>query len=324
MPKTFGKVFAQAAVLLALGIGCGDGGGSNPDAPASNGPPAQDAATRETGGAALPYCTDKPALAGVTDLSGTWVARAVGSQIVKAPVVGHLQVKSLYYLLLDISQTGAEVAVEGRYCDRREIDDPHSPTPVTIPDAWAHTEKTIHRTGTFAAGSDGIPVLRLPATPESVEFVGARLLSVDEPLPTLPTDPRVIDEDNDRHPGITVRIAGMVTGSIYAVQRQTTAVTAIPVGADRVEGALDFSSTQNVLASDPATVALLYSQSVTVPDPVACNSTFTMVRVAGAGPGDGGGLDAAGVDGGAAGDGGGAPGCAWVREHEVDLFPSPP
>lgn len=303
-----------------LVAGCGSSsGGSNPDAPVTEpesgvaeSPPAQ------------PYCTAKPALASVTDLSGTWVAQVTGSQIVNAPIVGAIANQNVFYLLVTISQNGPAVAVNGHYCDRAQINAPGTMVPVVIPDAWAHTEKVVSRAGTFAPGADGYSILSLPPVSE---IAGAVLNSPSDPLPTTADDPRVIDEDNDGHPGITVRLSGQsFAGSLYSVQRQTTSIQAIAVAADRLEGTLHFDSQQVVLASDPPTIATLYAQSTTSPDFVICNSGVVLVRVGNA-PGidggalDGGALDAGDVDGGAVQ--GGAISCAWVRANETVLFPKP-
>jgi hypothetical protein len=125
----------------------------------------------------------------------------------------------------------------------------------------------------------------------------------------------VIDEDNDGHPGITVNLTGMLLGSLYSVQRQTTAIIAIPVAPDRFEGVLDFASKQNVLDSYPTSLTALYGQAVAYSDPSECSSTFAMVKVADAtnvAP-----LDASTLD---ASDGS-PPSCAWLRDNEAVLFP---
>src|ERR1035437_3282270 len=101
---------------------------------------------------------------------------------------------------------------------------------------------------------------------------------------------------------------------------QTTSVSAIAVAPTRVAGVLAFSSKQNVLGSNPATIAALYAQSTTSPDPVVCNSSFVMVRVADELVAVGGAQDGGGADGGEAMDGG-TSGCKWVRANEAALFP---
>jgi hypothetical protein len=200
---------------------------------------------------------------------------------------------------------------------------------VIIPDAWAHTEKPVHRTGSFVPGADGFAIMSLPPV---TEIAGAVLVDpLSEPLPTTADDPRVIDEDNDGHPGITVQLSGAsISGELYSVQRQITSVEAIAVDSDRLVGTLVFSSTQNVVGSYPTSLATLYAQpgTSTVAD-ATCNSNFEMVRIGGRLGVDGGAVDAAILDAGML-DGGDVDGgvgqgsaCAWLRANgnETLLFP---
>jgi hypothetical protein len=297
--------------FAGLASGCG-GGGSASDAAPSDSAAVQEAA------AALPYCTSKPALTSVTDLSGTWIARVVGAQVVKAPTVETIHTQNVFYLLVTISQNGADLVMDGHYCDRVEINPSNAKVLVIVPAAWAHTEKPMHRTGTFAPGADGFPVMTLPPFVENAGFV---LDPSDPTLPTKVTDLRVIDEDGDTNPGITVVLNGMsISGSLYTVQQQTTTISAIAVASDRVEGSLTFDSLQNILASNPSSIATLYVLSTTATDPIACSSSFAMVKIAEAQALDGGAADGGEADGGTAVDGG-AVGCAWVRANEAVLFP---
>jgi hypothetical protein len=315
-------------VLVAFSVvfaSCGSsGGGASPDAQIGEAAANQ----AEAAGVSSPYCTAKPALASVTDLSGTWVARVQGAQTVNAAVVGQLRTESDFYVLLTISQTGSALVLDGRYCDRVENDQSKPLVPVVvIPDAWAHTEKPVHRTGSFVPGADGYAIMSLPPV---TEIAGAVLVDpTSDPLPTTADDLRVIDEDNDGHPGITVQLSGAsISGELYSVQRQVTSVEAIAVESDRLVGTLVFSSTQNVIGSYPTSLATLYAQpgTSTVPD-ATCNSNFAMVRIGGplgvdGGAVDGGILDAGMLDAGNV-DGGGGQGspCAWVRANKTVLFP---
>jgi hypothetical protein len=285
------------------------GGGNSPDGALSPSDGAGPAVTPAE------YCASKPGLEGVTSISGVWVIRAQATQIIDAPLVGTLRPKTIFYVLATLAQSGTDIVATGRYCDRAEIDQPGSLTTVVVPYQWAHTEKPVNRTGTLVAGSDGIPVLTFPTL---VEFAGMTPDPTTSALPTSPSDPRVIDEDNDGHPGITINLAGAVQGSVYAVQRQTTAIVAIPVAANRFEGKLNFLSEQKVLDSTSPLITSLYGQAVASVDPTPCSSTFAMVKVADvAGSGA---LDAsAGVAGGP--DAGVALGCEWVRANETTLFP---
>ena len=166
---TVGKtIHCLLAFLAALGAGCGSGS-SNADARV-----VVDATDVQEAATVSPYCTDKPVLTTVTDLSGTWVARVQGAQTVNAAAVGKLQTESVFYVLLTIAQTGTALTLDGRYCDRVERDQSKPLVPVVvIPDAWAHTEKPVHRTGSFAPGPEGYPIMSLlPAA----EVAGAVLV----------------------------------------------------------------------------------------------------------------------------------------------------
>jgi hypothetical protein len=280
-----GAAFASSA--------CGGGDSAQPDA-----------ATPDAAVVSLPppYCTLKPALTSVTDLSGIWVARASGALVTNAPIVGTIRQESILTLLLTITQQGSNLVTEGRYCNRAMKNAPGAITNVVIPDRWAHTETPMVRTGTFALGAAGFPVVTFPMLTETIGWTAASPADV---MPTVPND-RVIDQDGDGNPGITVVLSGAaISGSMYCTQLQTTAVQAIVVAPDRIEGGLDFTTLQNVLGSDPANLAQLYQAGGTTgPDPTPCSSSFTMVKLP----------DSPGVDGGAAVT------CEWVRANETALF----
>jgi len=303
---------ALAGGLLVLASACGGGSNSTPDAA-----PADLALAPDCGVPTIdetvtkPTCTSKPAVASVTDLSGTWVARVSAAQVVTAPIVGVMRNVYVLTMLVTITQTGTAIVADGRNCDRLQVNEPTAVAPVVIPEIWAHTETPVHRTGSFAVGAAGYPIFHLDA---GTEVIGAKLSSPMACLPTQSDDPAVYDQDKDGKPGITVRLNGQsLVGTLCAVQTQTTAVNAIAVSADRLEGDLHFAAQQNVLESDPDTLGILYGQGVTGPDPVLCNSGFVMVKVA----------DTQAVDGGASADGGagGSLTCDWVRVNEAALFP---
>jgi hypothetical protein len=250
---------------------------------------------------AVDYCTSKPVQASVTNVSGTWVVRTIGAIVVNAPIIGVVHQQIVLTLLVDVSQQGTNLVADGRYCNRQQKSDPGALTQVIIPDAWAHTETPLQRPGTFAVASDGAPVVIFTTMAETM---GAVLTSPGtEPLPTAADDPRVIDQDNDGNPGITVSLTGLgISGQLYAVQRQITSFAGIPVSQNRIEGAVTFSTEQNVLDSNPPSLATLYAQAgQSGADPTVCSSTFTMIKVA----------DAAD---------GGAVTCAWVRANEAALI----
>lgn len=278
-------------------------------------------AAQEAGAAASPFCTSKTEQPSLKDLTGTWVARVTGAQLVVAPIISPVHNKYIFHILLSIRQNGTAIVADGKYCDRTESSPAGAVVAVVIPTPWAHTEKLVHRTGSYGLTSDGHQVLTFD---QATEIAGAVLASPTDSLPTDVSDSRVIDEDNDGYPGITIALSGQsYAGSLYVVQAQTTAVSAILVDVNRLEGALTFSSAQVVMASDPTSIKTLFAQTQTSTDPTVCSSSFAMVKVAEASALDGGAIDAsvAALDGGAGVDGGGGIGCEWVRANEAVLFP---
>jgi hypothetical protein len=99
---------------------------------------------------------------------------------------------------------------------------------------------------------DDVLRIRRPATPTPV---GIRLDDpFNEPLPTDPNDPRVVDDDGDGKPGLTVTIE--VTedfiGELYIARREIFAYEAFLIEPDLLTGVVTDDSEQLVIgASDP-------------------------------------------------------------------------
>ena len=209
----------------------------------------------------------------VKDVTGRWAYLEVGSQLTKAPAFAepfHTVIVSV--LILDQTQTGEDVAITGEYCDHY-TQDPDAAVHAVIPDAYRDALKPISRAGTF--GADG----RYHLAP-LLEVVGAELADPTEDLPVEPDDPRVIDEDMDGQPGVTIRLTGLVDGEVYVIERKSTELEGVAVSPERLEGLLTFSSEQSVVASDPASIKNSTDATQTLPDQDACNSHFRMVRIA--------------------------------------------
>lgn len=100
---------------------------------------------------------------------------------------------------------------------------------------------------------DGVLRIRRPATPTPV---GIRLDDpANEPLPTDPGDPRILDDDGDGRPGVTVsiRVSDDLTGELYIARREIFAYEAFLTEPDALTGTVTDDSEQLVIgASDPA------------------------------------------------------------------------
>ena len=303
---TDGKLWCLALAVLA---GCGGGSSQAPTLDAAStqdqdAAPAMaaDAAPPSTntctdGGVATSGCTSKPVLASVTDLSGTWVLETIGAQLVKVPAYQPFHIKSVSVMLAKVEQTGDVVTLTGQYCDRIQQDDPKNPAKVVIPDAWRLTPTAFQRSGTFAPDEAGVTTLVLPSY---VEVFGASLTDpACEILPVDPSDPRMIDVDDDGYPGLSVQLTGLIPGALRSVQRQSTALTGVAVAENRIEGGMVYLSDQSVVDSAPDSIKALYAASTAFADPGVCASSFVMIKL----PDDAGPVD-----------------CEYVRANENPLF----
>ena len=295
--------FSRKAGLLLFLAGCGSGtsgGDAGPAAAVDAGGGTSANICPDNGGVAPMICTCNPALATVTDLTGTWVLQTIGAQTVQAPLYSTpFHLKSIGVSLVQVQQTGNDVVISGQYCDRIQQDDPKNPGPVIVIDAWRLTPTPVQRSGTFAPDDSGQWVL---ASPTVVEVAGANLANpATDPLPTDPNDPLVVDSDHDGFPGISIGLGGLIPGVLRSVQRQTSALRGVAVAADRIEGGMAYTSDQSVLASDPANLKTFYEAATAFSDPAACSSSFVMVKVPDS-------VDSTLVD------------CAWVRGQEAALL----
>jgi len=99
---------------------------------------------------------------------------------------------------------------------------------------------------------DGVLRVRRPPTPTPV---GIRLEDpFNEPLPTDPNDPRIVDDDGDGKPGLTVTIevSPEFIGELYIARREIFAFEAFLTEPDLLTGQVTDDSEQLVIgASDP-------------------------------------------------------------------------
>jgi len=101
-----------------------------------------------------------------------------------------------------------------------------------------------------------------------------------DPLPTDKSDPRVFDQDEDGHPGMTVDCIGHIPmvfngpGTMYTVQRTIVDMVGETKDDSHIEGILIWESEQVVLEASNS--ALLSEKTI---DPDYANSWFKMVRI---------------------------------------------
>ena len=134
-------------------------------------------------------------------LAGTWAELQVYSELLPFPAVGQIRNTNTAALRVEIEQTGSSLLLHDHYC-RITVKSTNPLARVEIPDSFL----AVLIKGPVAAALDsGGSVIRF-CQEWQTEIAGARLANPDtEPLPTDASDPRVIDEDGDGHPGVTLQ-----------------------------------------------------------------------------------------------------------------------
>ena len=218
------------------------------------------------------------------DLSGVWAMVQINSEIVQIPIVGERTRTTTTRLRLIIERSDDAFSVLEIHCTTN-IDDGTMMVETTIPDAFLHSLGVTERTARLEFASDvnqptddhsSIPRIVFPWT---TQVLGARLKDPEnEALPTDVADPRVFDQDNDGHPGMTVRveIMGLIRGEVYVVQRNRNRLVGTVVSPGFIQGTIEWETEQVVLgASSP----FLESEGQGIPDPDPKRNFFLAKRI---------------------------------------------
>jgi hypothetical protein len=208
------------------------------------------------------------------DLSGAWAEMQVLSEYAMLPLVGEVARRSVITLRTVIEQEGDSLLLRRAYCGT-DIDNGSAIALTAIPGSFL---ASLGEVVTFATleTSDACSLFVQPWT---TEVRGAVLVDPEnEPLPTLAADPRVIDQDGDGMPGLTVHasVLGVLSGDVYVVQRVRMRLVGTVVADDRIEGLVEWSTEQVTLgATSPLFLTTLPSR----PDPETENSFFVLIRI---------------------------------------------
>jgi hypothetical protein len=213
-------------------------------------------------------------VADVPDLTGLWAMVQVYPQISIVPFAGEVTRTSTVLQLVEIEQDGDTLIMNDRYCATL-IDDGTPLVRTTIPEAFMMSLRPAPR---IAILEDVEGVIQFTQA-MYIEVRGAVLENPEvDPLPDHPEDPRVFDQDEDGHPGMSVSVVilGMIEGRIFVVQRVQYALTGRVTSDDSIEGTIRWSDEQLTLG---ATTPLLLADAVGIPDPDPSAHVFRMRRV---------------------------------------------
>lgn len=215
---------------------------------------------------------DGSSFEGGVDLTGAWAQMLVYGTVFNLPAIGQTEGATVTILHVNITGDGTSPYVAAQPC-AVEIDNGTEIVETIIPERF-------------------IDALPLEEPPTTVGYEGSTMtyrqdrvltlrgVKLEDPasdaLPTDASDPRIFDQDEDGHPGMTVLITGLTDGEVYIIQRDWYELTGTAKSADWIDGLAEWSTEQVVLGSDNE---ILNAQTDSSPHPEKARSYFRMTRV---------------------------------------------
>jgi hypothetical protein len=212
-----------------------------------------------------------PAEAGPTPpaVAGRWARLTVNTALSKLPVVGELSTETRGLVLVDVTQEGRRLRLRETVCALEA--EGVGPVETRFPLAFVRAVSG----ATKAASLEPEGGAWRWVEPRAERVLGARL-APGEPLPRTGEDPRVVDGDGDGAPALSVEVRGLVSGRVFVVQRDWSALEGRLRSPRSVEGEVRWGSEQRVVGAEPA---LLQQDPSSRPHPDPTKSWFRMTRV---------------------------------------------
>lgn len=246
------------AGTIALAIGCGDDGGV-PDAGAE--PDAAAGCSAE-----LPDPLPQPN----GDLAGTWALFSKFYANVQG--FGGAQISRSFYLQ-EYTQFGEMLNATETLCTI-EVDSEDGGTQIRLGPGYASSQPVVSRNGTLVPNNGGFDI----DLTTSYQVRGIDLADeLNDPLPTDIADPRIVDEDGDGNPGLTLLVDGLLSGQLYTIQRDFNGYSGTQTAEDRIDGLGTWGNELIYLATNPDFLIDLVNPALPDPDPSL--HTFQMVRI---------------------------------------------
>ncbi len=153
-----------------------------------------------------------------SDPSGTYVFISQSRSVTKLPVVKDYVALTRSVAVLELRYDGKRLVGTGPLCSV-ELAGSSSMVRMELPPAFQRSLPPVRIDATLKKQGDSV---RFEQAPQTV-VVGARLGDpIREKLPESADDARVVDQDRDGRPGVTVRVHGIVSGEVFVVQRSTS------------------------------------------------------------------------------------------------------
>ncbi len=205
--------------------------------------------------------------------AGLYASRQVmTSRTSPGPRSRPIPVRTIAIALHDVTRDGDEIVVATRFCAVRQ--DPIGRVRTVLDSAFVDALPTWRSLTVI----DGTGPWRVRVE-EYAAVVGAELADPAlDPLPHDPDDPRVTDPDADGHPGITIRVEGLVSGEVYIAQRMIRGLEGELTADGRMVGTVTGTNEQQTLGA--SNFMLRAFTPTFVPDPAPERNWFSWAPIA--------------------------------------------
>lgn len=184
---------------------------------------------------------------GETPLSGRYVLWQKTVTSSKLPMLKAVTATSISVALVDLKQQGDRLAGSGQLCSL-SLDSTSRLVRTTFPPAFLRALPPV-RVDAWLERHQGQELLR---SKNRTLVIGARLEDPErDRLPRDASDRRVIDQDGDGKPGMTVVVEGLVNGEVYVLQRSSSQLSGSRTK-DGFSGKIAFDLEQVVVGASTA------------------------------------------------------------------------
>jgi len=211
------------------------------------------------------------------NIQGHWALLEISSDYWQVPLVGERQRIGVVIGSIEIEQEGTRFYMEDLSLCGMWLNSGAAIAKVEIPKAFVESVSVGAVPGRIYKEGDRYAI----EVPWFVLVNGAELAdSEGDLLPTEVDDPRVFDQDDDGHPGVTTKISiiGLISGEAYVVQRVRKSYKGTIEKDGLINGLLYWEDEQNTLDASSSMFAM---KSKGRPDPELEHSHFRLVRIDG-------------------------------------------
>lgn len=197
----------------------------------------------------------------------------VSNRALTRPSNRYLRVRTTSVLLHEVYASDAGLTVRTRYCSVEQaplgrVRTSLGPAFVAAMPVWESSLTVDGESGSPGAVRIADHTMTLGADLEDPE---------NDPLPQDADDPRVVDADEDGHPGVTVDVDGLVSGQVYLVQRLVRGLRGTAGRDGRMTGNVMGTGDQRVIGASSGILRTFTPQFEHNPDPD--RNTFIWVPV---------------------------------------------